>query len=70
MYLILYPRNTLNQRGTSDGVFEALYTDDMHRVGEVLQKETEARVFRISQLPEILEIKSSYEEITKETQNV
>ena len=67
MYLILYPRNTLNQRGTSDGVYEALYTNDMHRVSEVLQKEIEAKVFRISDLTEIIEIKSSYEEITKET---
>ena len=67
MYLILYPRNTLNQRGSSDGVYEALYTNDMHRVSEVLQKEIESKVFRISDLTEILEIKSSFEEVTKET---
>jgi len=68
MYLILYPRNTLSQ-GNSDGVYEALYTDDMHRVGQVLQKEKHVKIYRLSDLTEVFEMKITYEEVTKETRD-
>ncbi len=68
MYLILYPRNTLSQ-GTSDGIYEALFTTDMHRVSQVLEKEKHAKIYRLSDLTEVCEMKISYEEVTKETRD-
>lgn len=47
--------------------FESVYTTDMHRVSEAL-KLKDVKVFSLSSLTEILEVKVTYEEVTKETQ--
>lgn len=65
MYLVLYPQPS--QFGNdSDGFFNAVYTDDMQRIGTILSKEKKVRVYKLSSLTEIVEMKVTCEEVPKE----
>ncbi len=66
IYQILYPAKRM-MSGEDLQTFESVYTTDMHRVSEAL-KLKDVKVFSLSSLTEILEVKVTYEEVTKETQ--
>ena len=66
MYMILFPERNLSSH--HKGVYQGLFTTDMHRVSGALE-EPECRVFSLEGLKEVTEIKITYEEVTKETRD-
>lgn len=69
MYLILLGQDDpLNQRGAPPGCFTSYFTDDAEKASKCLK--TGSRVFKLDSLTEIVDIELSYQEVTKETQNV
>lgn len=68
MYLVLYILKENLAGYNIEGVYNAIYTDNMNLVQQYLKDYRNTKVYRISDLTEIIGIKSTYEEITKETE--
>ena len=65
MYLILKPHEDQYNSDIDKQNFSVSASTDMHKVSEFL-KRLGVRVFKISSLIEIIEIKETYEEVPKE----
>ena len=69
MYLILLSSDDpMNQRGAPQGCLTGYFTEDAEKVSRCLK--AGGRVFKLDSLTEIVDIELSYQEVTKETQNV
>ena len=66
MYMILHPTSGM-MSCERNGVFQALFTDDLHRVSQALD-EKNVRVFKLDSLVEVKDIEITYQEITNETE--
>lgn len=65
MYMILFPQKGMCS-GNTDGIYQSLFTDDLHRVSGAL-REPGVSVYKLDGLTRITQVEITYQEITEET---